>query len=160
MPVAATGKLPLIILGKAPVKGKKGVSARDDWPGCEVWTVGTARIAGADRYYEFHGLECQNRNVYRAVSADIKKAFGLLLPFNNSICAMIMEAYLEGYRNIRIAGCPMTTKAEYIEQARAVAMCVGFIRGLAYGQPYRGLRITWDEEPKKEFYYEVHQSGY
>lgn len=148
-------KSPLVILGKAPVIGKKGLHAHDDWPGCVVWTVGTAEIDDADRYFEFHGLEYRNREMTRTLSKDVSH-FAMFLPLNNSVCAMLVQAYLEGYKDITIAGCPMKTCAEYIEQARAVAMCVGFFNGMTYANPLKKIKVTWLEGPKKENYFENH----
>ena len=154
MPVVVD-KLPLVILGKAPVKGKKGFNARDDWPGCEVWTVGTAEISGADRYFEFHGIEYRNRRMVRTLSKDVER-FSLFLPLNNSVCAMLVQAYLEGFKDITIAGCPMRTKDEYIDQARAVAMCVGFFNGMTFASPVMKIKVKWLEGPAKMSYYKEH----
>lgn len=154
-----TEKLPLVLLGKARVPGKKGLDARDDWPGNEVWTVGTAKINNADRYYEFHGLDYAGREMTRQLSPDAER-LGRIIPLNNSISAMLMEAYIEGYRDIRIAGCPMTASDEYVAQARSVAMAVGFLRGMSYarGRAWQ-IKVVWDDEPARLDYFRIHQNG-
>ena len=145
----------LVILGKAPVAGKKGVYAHDDWPGCEVWTVGTAKIGGADRYYEFHGLEYRGRAMWTRISGKAQ-FLSTLLPLNNSVCAMLAEAWAENYTDITLAGCPMSTQQEYIEQKPAVGMMIGFLRGIGYAQPHKGMVIRWLEEPERKDYYFQH----
>ena len=153
----SNGRLPLIILGKARIEGKKGIDARDDWPGCEVWTVGTHRIANADRYYEFHGIDVSGRAMTRGISPDAER-LGIILPLNNSISAMLMEAYIEGYRDIRVAGCPMIASDEYVTQARSVAMTIGFLRGISYAQGRaRQMRVVWDDEPEHMNYFKIWQ---
>jgi hypothetical protein len=143
----------LIILGKAPVKGTQGFDARVDFPDCEVWTVGTHRIENADRYYEFHGLPISaDRPVFRDVSDDVK-AVSSLLPVNNSISAMLLEAYFEGYRDIEILGCPMIAKDEYQKQKPALAMCIGF----CLGNSRDSFQISWDGAPELVNYYERYQ---
>lgn len=150
-------KLPLVILGKAPVEGKRGADARDDWPGCEVWTVGTHRISNADRYYEFHGIDVSGRMMTRGISPDAER-LGMILPLNNSVSAMLAEAYIEGYRDIRVAGCPMIASDEYVTQARSVAMVIGFLRGVSYAQGRaRQMRVVWDDEPVHLNYFKAWQ---
>ena len=142
----------LIILGKAPVKGKQGLDAKVDFPDCEVWTVGTHKIKNADRYYEFHGLEVAGREMVRDVCLGTKVAAGHL-PLNNSICAMLVEAYYEDYKDIEILGSPMIAKDEYLKQRAALAMCIGYIRGVSHG----GVSIVWSDEPEKINYFERYQ---
>ena len=143
----------LIILGKAPVKGKAGEDAKVDYPDCEVWTVGTCKIKNADRYYEFHGLPTSaDRHVFRGVSDDVK-AVSSLLPVNNSISAMLLEAYFEGYKDIEILGCPMIAKEEYQKQKPALAMCIGF----CLGNSRDDIQISWDGAPELVNYYERYQ---
>lgn len=143
----------LIILGKAPVQGKAGEDAKIDYPDCEVWTVGTHKIEHADRYYEFHGLPASaDRLVFRDVSNNVK-AVSSLLPVNNSISAMLLEAYFEGYRDIEILGCPMIARDEYLKQKPALAMCIGF----CLGNSGRNIQISWDGAPELVNYYEKYQ---
>lgn len=143
----------LIILGKAPVQGKRGIDAKVDYPDCEVWTVGTHRIKNADRYYEFHGLKISpDGPVFRDVSNDVK-AVSSLLPVNNSISAMLLEAYFEGYRDIELLGCPMIARDEYLKQKPALAMCIGF----CLGNSRDSIQISWDGAPENVKYYEEYQ---
>lgn len=143
----------LIILGKAPVAGKRGIDAKVDFPDCEVWTVGTHKIKNADRYYEFHGLALStDRPVFRDVSNDVK-AVSSLLPVNNSISAMLLEAYFEGYKDIEILGCPMIARDEYLKQKPALAMCIGF----CLGNSRDNIQISWDGAPENVRYYERYQ---
>jgi len=154
-------KNPLVILGKAPVKGKLGKYAHDDWPVHEVWTVGTADIKDADRYYEFHGIERYGRVMCTKVSPRALEFGRALVPLNNSVCLMLMEAFVEGYTDITVAGCPMSMKEEYVAQKPALAMCVGFIRGIGYARLYTGegnrITVRWLEEPAHGNYYEEHR---
>ena len=153
MTIVARINKKLIILGKAPVKGKQCLDARVDFPECEVWTVGTHKIEHADRYYEFHGLTISaDRSVFRDVSNDVK-AVSSLLPVNNSISAMLLEAYFEGYRNIDILGCPMVARDEYLKQKPALAMCIGF----CLGNSRDNIQISWDGAPELVNYYERYQ---
>ena len=140
----------LIILGKAPVQGKAGEDARVDYPGCEVWTVGTHKIKNADRYYEFHGLEVLGREMIRDVSSAVQH-FGTKLPLNNSICVMLTQAAVEGYNDITILGSPMIARDEYLVQRAALAMCIGFFRGLL------NVNIEWPDEPEKVDYFKAYQ---
>ena len=139
----------LIILGKAPVKGKQCLDAKVDFPDCEVWTVGTHKIEHADRYYEFHGLDVKGREMVRDVSWQTRQK-AELLPLNNSICVMLMEAYYEGYEDITILGSPMIAKDEYVKQRAALAICIGYIRGLSQDC----VSVKWPDEPEKINYFE------
>ena len=142
----------LIILGKAPVKGKAGKDAKVDYPGCEVWTVGTHKIKNADRYYEFHGIDVPGREMVRDVSTQTK-LMAELLPLNNSVCVMLAEAYFEGYTDIEILGSPMIARDEYLRQRAALAMCIGYIRGMTQENVY----IKWPDEPEKVDYFKAYQ---
>lgn len=144
----------LIILGKGPVVGKDCLDARADWPGCEVWTVGTHRIENADRYYEFHGLEFRGRKMVREVDPRVDSMSGVL-PINNSVSAMLLEAYFEGYTDITLAGCPMSIQAEYMEQKPALAMCIGWVRGSCEEE---GINVTWLDEMPHGLYYKEHKN--
>lgn len=144
----------LIILGKAPVKDKAGEDAKIDYPDCEVWTVGTHKIKNADRYYEFHGLSVEGREMVRDVSTGTR-LLSLLLPLNNSVCVMLVEAYFEGYKDITILGSPMIARDEYLKQRAALAMCIGYIRGLTH----ESVHIEWPDEPENISYFEKYQEG-
>ena len=142
----------LIILGKAPVKGKAGVDAKVDYPDCEVWTVGTHKIKNADRYYEFHGLEVPGREMVRDVSNEVK-IYAKFIPLNNSVSVMLAEAFFEGYKDITILGSPMIARDEYLKQRAALAMCIGYFRGMSHESVY----IKWPDEPEKVNYFERYQ---
>ena len=49
------------------------------------------------------------------------------MPVNNSISALAVYAWLTGYTEIKIKGCAMVAKNEYLEQRPAVAYVVGFL---------------------------------
>lgn len=142
----------LILLGKAPVPGKAGNDAKIDYPDCEVWTVGTHKIKNADRYYEFHGLSVSGREMVRDVQSEVKVAADLI-PLNNSICVMLAEAYFEGYTDIEILGSPMIARDEYLRQRAALAMCIGYFRGLSQ----ENVIIKWPDEPEKVDYFSAYQ---
>ena len=143
---------PLIILGKGYVKGKDCLDARKDFPGFDVWTVGTHRIENADRYYEFHGIGVACRKMTRTVSEKTRKASSFL-PLNNSICIMLVEAFYEGYTDIQILGAHMLIKKEYIQQRPAVAECIGWVKGMSQGK----VSVSWDGEPEKVRYFDEYQ---
>lgn len=142
----------LIILGKATVQGKTGIDAKVDYPDCEVWTVGTHRIKNADRYYEFHGIDVPGREMVRDVCLGTRIA-AQHLPVNSSVCAMLIEAYYEDYKDIEILGSPMVARDEYLKQRAALAMCIGYIRGASHG----GVTIVWPDEPERVNYFEAYQ---
>lgn len=142
----------LIVLGKAPVQGKAGIDAKIDYPDCEVWTVGTHKIKNADRYYEFHGIDVPGREMVRSVSSKVETC-AELLPLNNSVCVMLAEAYFEGYTDIEILGSPMIARDEYLKQRAALAMCIGYFRGMSH----ENVHIEWPDEPEKVNYFETYQ---
>ena len=142
----------LIILGKAPVQGKTGIDAKVDYPDCEVWTAGTHKIKNADRYYEFHGLDVSGREMVRDVSSEVKTC-AELIPLNNSVSVMLAEAFFEGYKDITILGSPMIARDEYLKQRAALAMCIGYFRGMSHESVY----IVWPDEPEKVNYFERYQ---
>lgn len=144
----------LIILGKALVAGKLCLDAREDFPDYEVWTVGTHKINNADRYYEFHGLDVPGRTVVRDVISEVKTC-AELIPLNNSVSVMLAEAFFEGYKDITILGSPMIARDEYLKQRAALAMCIGYFRGMSHESVY----IKWPDEPEKVSYFEKHQEG-
>ena len=144
----------LIILGKAPVKGKAGIDAKIDYPDCEVWTVGTHKIENADRYYEFHGIDVPGREMVRDVISEVKTC-AELLPLNNSVSVMLAEAFFEGYTDIEILGSPMIARDEYLKQRAALAMCIGYFRGMSQ----ENVCIKWPDEPEKVNYFEKYQEG-
>ena len=144
----------LIILGKAHVQGKAGIDAKVDFPDCEVWTVGTHKIKNADRYYAFHGLGIAGREMVRDVISEVKTC-AKLIPLNNSVSVMLAEAFFEGYKDIEILGSPMVARDEYMVQRAALAMCIGYFRGMSHESVY----IKWPDEPEKVNYFEAYQEG-
>ena len=142
----------LIILGKAPVQGKAGIDAKVDYPDYEVWTVGTHKIKNADRYYEFHGLDVPGREMVRDVISEVKTC-AELIPLNNSVSVMLAEAFFEGYEDITILGSPMIARDEYLKQRAALAMCIGYFRGMSH----ENVHIEWPDEPEKVNYFEAYQ---
>lgn len=142
----------VIILGRAPVRGKQGIDAAVDYPGKEVWTVGTSPMVNATRYYEFHGISRHGHKMIRDVSDDVKE-IAKVLPLNNSIGVMLMQAYYEGYDKITILGSPMIAKHEYIKQRAALAMLIGYVRGVSQGK----VTVEWPDEPEKINYFERYQ---
>lgn len=144
----------LIILGKAPVQGKAGIDAKIDYPDCEVWTVGTHKIENADRYYEFHGIDVPGREMVRDVISEVKTC-AELIPLNNSVSVMLAEAFFEGYADIEILGSPMIARDEYLKQRAALAMCIGYFRGMSH----ENVHIKWPDEPEHIDYFKAYQEG-
>ena len=81
------------------------------------------------------------------------KLMAELLPLNNSVCVMLAEAYFEGYTDIEILGSPMIARDEYLRQRAALAMCIGYIRGMTQENVY----IKWPDEPEKVDYFKAYQ---
>lgn len=127
------------ILGTANIS-KSIKELKED--GYEVWMCGVDKRDGGDRYFEYHGLNVKDREMYREYPDYLKKS---PVPLNNTISNMIMIAYHEGYKNILIMGAPMVAKDEYIYQARGMAMVVGYMLG-------KGINIKWVEAPHHTFY--------
>ena len=142
----------LIILGKAPVQGKAGIDAKIDYPDCEVWTVGTHKIENADRYYEFHGIDVPGREMVRDVISEVKTC-AELIPLTNSVSVMLAEAFVEGYTESEILGSPMIARDEYLKQRAALAMCIGYFRGMSH----EDVHIEWPDEPEYVNYFERYQ---
>lgn len=131
----------LVILGKAVDE----IEVESD---VDIWTLGTHDFAKADKYFEFHGKRTDHdekkviRNVPQSV-IDNSNLYGI--PLNNSITIMALWAWILGYRNISIVGCPMIATEEYLEQKPALAFAVGFLKG-------KGVNITWDGLPENTMY--------
>lgn len=106
--------------------------------GHELWYLGVDRRDGADRYFELHGIEGRHPEATRELPAAV---YEQELPINNSICALLVYAWLQGYTDIKIKGSPMIAKREYIEQRPALAYVVGFLNG-------RGIQVDWVDGPK------------
>jgi hypothetical protein len=111
-------------------------------PGDETWLHGTDTRDGADWYFELHGIDTGRENTIYEMPETIYKAG---LPINNTICAMLVCAWLSGYQEIRLCGAPLEATDEYQDQKPAVAFIVGFLKG-------KGIKITWDEGPENNNY--------
>ena len=66
--------------------------------GYELWLLGVDRRDGADRYFELHGLPGAHDEESTRELPDVVYEQGL--PINNSICALVVYAWLEGYTDI------------------------------------------------------------
>lgn len=124
----------LIISGKANSNLKIDQIRQEN---SEVWLCGTDERNGADLYFELHHLKTKHSNVVCCLPAEV---YEFNLPINNTICAMLVYAYLKGYRKIDIVGCPMIAKDEYIRQRPALAYVVGWLNG-------KGLEVNWSHCP-------------
>lgn len=124
----------LLILGKAPIKYKiRELKTSEN----EIWMLGTDPREGGDVYFELHGIKTNHPNtVYELPEVVYKQG----LPINNSISALLIHAYLLGYKDINILGCPMDSRAEYITQKPALAYVVGYLNG-------KELNINWSHCP-------------
>lgn len=94
--------------------------------GWELWYLGTEEREGGDRYYELHDIPCRHAGAIRTLP---ERVYEQGLPVNNSICALMVYAWLEGYTEIKVKGCAMIAKTEYIEQRPAVGYVAGFLNG-------------------------------
>lgn len=112
--------------------------------GFTIWMVGTDPKNDADEYFEFHGLDYQNRVMTREVNPIVREMSGIL-PLNNSISVMLIEAYARNYKHVFVYGCPMDGSSEMKKQKPALALVIGFLLGL-------GLGVIWNEAPEKDFY--------
>lgn len=106
--------------------------------GYELWLLGVDRRDRADRYFELHGLPGRHPEATRELPDEVYEQG---LPINNSICALLVYAWLEGYTDIKIKGSPMICKSEYIEQRPALAYVVGFLNGY-------GIKVDWIDGPE------------
>ena len=111
-------------------------------PDDETWLHGTDPRDGADWYFELHGIDTGRENTIYEMPETIYKAG---LPINNTICAMLVCAWLSGYQEIRLCGAPLEATDEYQDQKPAVAFIVGFLKG-------KGIKVTWDEGPENKNY--------
>ena len=125
----------LIICGKANMERS---IAEIKEKNSELWMCGTDPREGADRYFELHGIEVKHQNVITELP---KKVYELGLPVNNTICALLVFAYLSGYTRVTILGAPMNATHEYIEQRPALAYIVGYLNA-------SGMKIEWDAIPQ------------
>ena len=94
----------LIICGKAnqnvPVK-KLRMNKTD-----EVWLCGTDIREGADLYFEIHGIKVPHKNVITKFEDEVIYNESGISP-SNTISGMMIYAWLKGYKNITLLGCPM-----------------------------------------------------
>ena len=130
----------LIICGKA----NRGETTAADFKakGTELWMLGTDAREGADRYFELHGIPVDHENVTFELPA---KVYETGLPINNSISALLVYAWLEGYKDIKLVGCQMWAKHEYQEARPTLAYCIGYIAA-------HGVKVEWDGLPLNKFY--------
>lgn len=106
--------------------------------GYELWYLGTEQRDGGDKYYELHDIPCRHEGAIRELPEEVYKQG---LPVNNSISALMIYAWLEGYTEIKVKGCAMVAKVEYLEQRPAVAYVAGFLNG-------KGIHVEWTDGPK------------
>ena len=142
----------LIICGKAnqniPVK-KLRINKTD-----EVWLCGTDIREGADLYFEIHGIKVPHKNVITKFDDEVIYNESGISP-SNTISGMMIYAWLHGYKNITLLGCPMIIN-EYPQQRKTVVQLVHYLNR-------HGCNVVWEEmdmataqknaekeEPKKE----------
>ena len=104
--------------------------------GCELWMLGTDPRQGADKYWELHDLSTRHDDV--AIRDLPDEVYQQGLPINNSVAALMVYAWLEGYTEIKVKGCAMIAKTEYLEQRPAVAYVAGFLNG-------KGVKCEWTD---------------
>lgn len=129
----------LYIIGKAPIKEKIKELKDED---TEIWMCGTDPRQGADAYFELHGIVTNKPCTYYSLP---DKVYEMGLPINNTISALVVYAYIKGYKDITILGCPMSCKIEYIQQRPSLAYVVGWCNG-------RGIHVEWVDAPKNNNY--------
>lgn len=134
----------LIICGKAnqDIPVKKLRTSKND----EVWLCGTDSREGADLYFEIHNIKVPHENVVRKFGEEVyNNKSGITV--GNTISGMLIYAWLHGYKDITLLGCPMVIK-EYPQQRETVERLVNYLNG-------NGLKVTWEdmnmsEEKKNE----------
>ena len=124
----------LIICGKAnqdiPVK-KLRINKTD-----EVWLCGTDIREGADLYFEIHGIKVPHKNVITKFDDEVIYNESGISP-SNTISGMMIYAWLHGYKNITLLGCPMIIK-EYPQQRITVVQLVHYLNR-------HGCNVVWEE---------------
>lgn len=124
----------LIICGKAnqdiPVK-KLRMNKTD-----EVWLCGTDIREGADLYFEIHGIKVPHKNVITKFDDEVIYNESGISP-SNTISGMMIYAWLHGYKNIMLLGCPMIIK-EYPQQRITVVQLVHYLNR-------HGCNVVWEE---------------
>jgi len=131
----------LIICGKADfTKDEKILLANKD---AKVWMLGTDHRKGADMYFELHGIfiEYHDNVIYNLPESVYQQG----LPINNSISALLVHAYLLGYKDISVIGAPMDGKGEYMAQRPSMAFIMGFLAG-------KGVKVYWPYMPRNVDY--------
>ncbi len=108
----------------------------------DLWCVGVDEREGADLYFELHGIKVKHENTVYELPSEV---YNQGLPINNSISAMLVYAWLQGYTDISIVGAPMVANDEYVHQRPALAFIVGYLAGL-------GLKLAWDGMVENEYY--------
>ena len=117
--------------------------------GYELWLLGRDRRTGAERYFELHGIECEHPEAIRELPAAVYEQG---LPINNSICALLVYAWMEGYTDIKVKGSPMIASSEYVEQRPALGFVAGYLNG-------KGIKVDWVDGPKNINYGRKHDTG-
>lgn len=124
----------LIICGKAnqnvPVK-KLRINKTD-----EVWLCGTDIREGADLYFEIHGIKVPHKNVITKFDDEVIYNESGISP-SNTISGMMIYAWLHGYKNITLLGCPMIIN-EYPQQRITVVQLVHYLNR-------HGLNVVWED---------------
>ena len=124
----------LIICGKAnqdiPVK-KLRMNKTD-----EVWLCGTDIREGADLYFEIHGIKVPHKNVITKFDDEVIYNESGISP-SNTISGMMIYAWLHGYKNITLLGCPMIIN-EYPQQRITVVQLVHYLNR-------HGCNVVWEE---------------
>lgn len=124
----------LIICGKAnqdiPVK-KLRMNKTD-----EVWLCGTDIREDADLYFEIHGIKVPHKNVITKFDDEVIYNESGISP-SNTISGMMIYAWLHGYKNITLLGCPMIIK-EYPQQRITVVQLVHYLNR-------HGCNVVWEE---------------
>lgn len=106
--------------------------------GYELWYLGTETRDGGDKYYELHDIPCRHEGAIRKLPDEVYRQG---LPINNSVTALMVYAWLEGYTDIIVKGNAMVAQVEYLEQRPAVAYVVGWLNG-------KGIHVEWTDGPK------------
>lgn len=110
---------------------------QEELEGHEIWALRTGVIWGADRYWDFHGMEFPEPT-YRFKDIPIDRLHSIGLPLSNSICILVAYAvYTRDYDEIIIKGSPLRA-TEYKNRRTDLAFIVGWARG-------KGVRVHWEE---------------
>lgn len=136
----------LIICGKA--NQEKSVAQIKE-KNSELWMCGTDPRKGADRYFELHGITVEHENTTTELP---KEVYELGLPVNNTICALLAFAFMQGWKKIKVVGAPMDATHEYIKDRAAVAYVVGWLNGMGYEVEWEGIpeTISYGKKQKEE----------